>query len=96
MEIITTEKAMQLLARMDKFGRPVPVSLTAVTLDINRKTGGTRVSWSQAVLCKPGSTGKKNFNYRNNTINIKGKGNDEICSIHPILITHIDGKEIGN
>ncbi len=95
MEIILLDDALKLLARVDKFGRPVPVALTAISLDIARKTGGQRIHYSQAVLCKPGSTGKKNFNYRNNTINIKGLGNNEVRSIHPILITHIDGKEVG-
>jgi hypothetical protein len=92
--IILLEDVMRLLQAKDQFGRPIPVSLTAIAQDLHRKTGGTRIIYSKAVLANQNAGGKKNYDYRNNTINIKGFGNNEVRAIHPILITHCNGQEV--
>lgn len=93
MEIISLDKVLKDMQKVDEHGSPVSFSATIITCDLNRKKGGERIAYTQAILCSPGG-GAKAYHDRNNTRNIKGLGNNEVRSINPLLITHFNGKEV--
>jgi hypothetical protein len=93
MEIISLDRVLKDMEKVDESGAPVPFSATIITCDLNRKRGGERISYTQAVLCTP-TGGSKAYHARNNTRNIQGLGNNEVRSINPLLITHFNGKEV--
>lgn len=92
MEIISLDNVFKTLRKVDDAGNPVPCSLTIVTCDLSRKRGGERINYTNAVLCN--KVGGDWIFHLNATINIKGKGNNEVRSINPLLITHCNGKEV--
>jgi hypothetical protein len=94
MEIISLDQVLKVMEAVDASGAPIPFAITAVTCDLHRNRGGERLVYTAAVLCKTVPSTKKAYYYRNNTRNIKGQGNNEIRAIHPLLITHFNGKEV--
>ncbi|HVW97503.1 MAG TPA: hypothetical protein VHA56_16135 [Mucilaginibacter sp.] len=85
MEIITLNDALKLMEAGS-------FDITVITCDLNRNKGGRRVNFRNARLSTP--SGKGYYNFRNNTRTIISPGMDHPESIHPILMTHINGKEV--
>lgn len=81
------------MAKLDDKGNPIPFSVTAVTCDMERETGGERPVYAKAILVSPGGN-KLRYHSRNDTRRIKIIPSYEIRTIHPILITEFNGKEV--
>ncbi|RVU01129.1 hypothetical protein EOD41_10755 [Mucilaginibacter limnophilus] len=81
------------MGKVDKKGKPIPFSITAVTCDLERNRGGERHEYPKAVLTTPGG-GKKQYHNRNSTRRIKLIPSDQIRTIDPLLITRFNGKEV--
>jgi hypothetical protein len=92
MNSIPLDEVFKVMAKTDAAGDPVPFAFSGVTCDLNRKKGGERLVYEQAVLCNPGEI--KIFHNRNSTINIKGVGTNQPRAIHPFLITAINGRPV--
>lgn len=94
MDIISLDEALKIMEQVDAEGKPVPFSITAITCDLNRARGGERLTFKAAVLTKKDNSDRKAYHFRHNTRNIKGVASNQIRSIHPLLITHFNGKEV--
>jgi hypothetical protein len=89
---ISLDKALLEMAKTDRAGKPLPFAITFITCDLNRKTGGERIS-HRATLNKPGGANKK-YHERNDVRNIRIVNSEAIRAVHPLLITHFNGKEV--
>jgi hypothetical protein len=92
MESISLDQVLKHMERVDSKGNPVPFTVTAVTCDINRNTGGERPTYN-AVLCSPGLR-RKAYSHRNDIRFIKNVNSAYPASIHPLLITKFNGKTV--
>lgn len=90
---VSLDEAKKIMSKTDIHGIPVPFEITACTFDIARKTGGEKVTYSNAVLC-PGAGDKKRYNHANGVRNIKLLDSNEIRSINPLLIIMINGQKV--
>jgi hypothetical protein len=89
MAIINLDKALAEMENSTEF------SITFVKLNLDDNTGGDRISVSNAKLCRhPGKGNHKNFGFRNNVRNITYPGAAHPVAVHPILITHLNGKTV--
>lgn len=84
MDTISIEDAKRLMQQVDERGNYMPFSFTAVTLDLERKTGGDIVTYESAVLT----------NMSHTHILVQHPGSSQIRKYRIILITHINGKEV--
>jgi hypothetical protein len=92
MEKISLDKVLLEMAKTDRNNKPVPFAITFITCDLTRKTGGERLS-HRATLNSPGGAHKK-YHQRNDTRNIKIVNSEAVRAVHPLLITHFNGKEV--
>ena len=84
MNTICVDDAKKVMQAKDEHGNPVPFSLKAVKLDLDRKTGGEYVTYKYAILCSLTHT----------HIRVKSPGSSEVRKYRIILITHLNGKEV--
>ena len=90
---IPYEKVLDILSKKDALGIPVPFTVEVATCDLDRKTGGEKVVYENAVLCT--TTGsKKAYHNRNDARSIKLLNSGEIRSLQPILIIAINGQKV--
>ena len=73
----------------------IPFSLTFVTADLKKGTGGKKITFDDAIFVggpSRSSDKKKNANhYANFTRNIRHRQSDRIITIHPILVLKFNG-----
>jgi hypothetical protein len=92
MDNISLDQVLKQMERVDRAGKPVPFTITTVTCDLERKKGGERISCS-AVL--HGAGGKRRaYHDRNDTRNIRRTNQEIPFSIHPLLITKLNGRTV--
>ena len=80
------------MEQTDAQGKPVPFNLKAVTCDLERNRGGEHITFERATLSAPGGK-KKAYHHRNDVRNLRVPSG-EIRGVHPILMTHFNGKTI--
>ncbi|NID13778.1 hypothetical protein [Fibrivirga algicola] len=52
--LLTWQEALTIMRRLDGNGLPVPFSMTAITANQSRQTGGDIIRFERAVLCRRG------------------------------------------
>lgn len=75
----------------------IPFSLTFVTANRNKRTGGQKITFDEAVFVGGPSNRDKERNpnhFYNNTRNIRHKNSDRIVTIHPHLVMVFNGLRI--
>lgn len=75
----------------------IPFSITFVTADLRKGTGGKKIVFDQAVFV--GGVSKKSKvrnpnHYDNFTRNIRHVQSDRIITIHPLLVMKFNGMEV--
>lgn len=95
MEFITVREIVRIMAKTDRYGKPVPFSISFVTADEKRGTGGDVITLKEAI-CIGGPTKKKKIRNPhhdvNFTRNIRAVDGDRIITVHPLLVTRLNGK----
>lgn len=95
MDTITLFDALTIMNQVDGKGNPKPFSIEATACDLNRNRGGYTIKYEHAIQCNAkGGKVQTFFTDFNNVRNIRGVKSREIRSIHPILITKLNGKTI--
>ncbi|MGJ1295534.1 hypothetical protein ACR777_15110 [Sphingobacterium spiritivorum] len=72
----------------------IPFSITFVTADLKKGTGGQKITYDQAVFVGGPSnktSGRNPNHYGNMTRNIRHKNSDRITTIHPHLVLKFNG-----
>jgi hypothetical protein len=73
----------------------IPFSITFVTADLKKGTGGKKITFDDAIFVggpSRSSEKKRNANhYANFTRNIRHRQSDRIITIHPILVLKFNG-----
>ena len=75
----------------------VPFSVTFVTCDVKRGTGGKKITIDSAILeggPKSNSKLRNPNHYRNYTRNIRATTGDKTIKVHALLITRFNGAKI--
>ncbi|MBO0946944.1 hypothetical protein [Fibrella forsythiae] len=52
--LLTWQEALDIMRRLDGNGLPVPFSMTAITANQTRQTGGESITFARAILCRRG------------------------------------------
>jgi hypothetical protein len=102
--MLKLKDALKVMEILLASGRPKPFSITFITADLSRNTGGEVVHYERAVLSrlkKPGRPGKSQkakggiqYHQKNRTRNICALGNSEVRKLHIDLILEINGQPI--
>lgn len=74
-----------------------PFSITFVTCDLKKGTGGQKISLDKAVLVggRSSKSGERNPQHdRNYTRNIRHLESDKIIKIHALLVTRFNGFKV--
>lgn len=85
------------MVRRDEEGELIPFSITFVTCNLRMNTGGEKIHFDQAVFVGGPSKKSKQKNpnhFENFTRNIRAFDGDQIITIHPLLVTSFNGKEV--
>lgn len=75
----------------------IPFSITFVTADLKKGTGGKKITYDQALFVGGPSRKSKTRNpqhYSNMTRNIRHKNSDRITTIHPHLVLMFNGLRV--
>lgn len=75
----------------------IPFSVTFVTADRKKRTGGQKITYDEAVFVGGPSSKDKERNpnhYFNHTRNIRHKNSDRITTIHPHLVLVFNGLKV--
>ncbi len=96
--MISQADALSVMDSRNSAGEPIPFSLTFITCDLNKQTGGERRSY-EGVTLAGGSFGKKDSvknanHFDNGTRNIMIPGKPRPRTIHIDLITHLNQERI--
>lgn len=97
MELVRVVEMLKEMHRRDRNGEPVPFSITFVTCDLKRFSGGEKVTLEKAVLVGGPSKSNKVRDPKhgvNFTRNIKSAEGDRIMKIRPLLVTRFNGKRV--
>ncbi len=81
----------------DASGELIPFSITFVTCNTIKNTGGEKITFDRAVFVGGPSKKSKIKNPKhaeNFTRNIRHANGDQIITIHPLLVTRFNGKQI--
>lgn len=94
MELVRVVDMLREMQRRDQKGEPLPFSITFVTCDLKRVTGGEKITLQRAVLVGGPSKSDKIRDPKhgaNFTRNIKAVDGDRIIKIRPLLVTRFNG-----
>ena len=75
----------------------IPFSITFVTADLKKGTGGKKITFDQAIFVGGISNKNKSRNpnhFENYTRNIRHLMSDRIITIHPLLVTKFNGMKV--
>lgn len=76
----------------------IPFSITFVTADLKKNTGGNKITFSEAIFVGGVSTKKNKIrdpkHYENFTRNIRSINSDRIITIHPLLVLKFNGMQV--
>lgn len=88
---------LKTMAMRTSDGEPIPFSITFVTCDQKKNTGGEKITLAEAVLVGGGKSNSDSRNpnhFENYTRNIKSAKGDRILKIHPLLVTRFNQMQI--
>lgn len=75
----------------------IPFSITFVTADRKKRTGGEKITWDEAVFVggpNRRDSGRNPNHFYNHTRNIRHYRSDRITTIHPHLVLVFNGMEV--
>ena len=85
------------MMQRDAKSKFIPFKITFVSCNLKQNTGGEKITFDKAVFVGGPSdrvTERNPNHFGNHTRNIKSVGGDRIITIHPLLVTHFNGKQI--
>lgn len=94
MEFIKMKDIVKVMSRTDRFNEPLPFSITFVTCDEKRGTGGEKITLNEAICIGGPSTRnmiRDPHHDLNFTRNIRAKNGDKIITVSALLITRFNG-----
>ena len=97
MDSISVADMLKVMQSRSSDGELIPFSITFVTCDRKKKTGGQKITLEKAISEGSGKSKSKLRNpdhYRNYTRNIRSVDGDKIIKIHPLLVTRFNGQTI--
>ena len=97
MEIIRVTEMLKEMLRRDENRNFLPFSLTWVTCNLKKNEGGEKITLNKAVFVGGQSERgtERNPNHAKNfTRNIRHLNSDRIMTIHPLLVTLFNGKQV--
>lgn len=97
-EIISVRDMLNTMMMRGQDRELIPFSITFVTADLNKGTGGEKITYDSAVFV--GGPSKRNDkkrnpnHYDNMTRNIRHAKSDRITTIHPHLVIRFNGMSV--
>lgn len=96
-EFISVKDMCNVMAMRGEDRELIPFSITFVTADLKKNTGGKKITLDEAVFVggpsKRGSSRNPNH-YDNFTRNIRHYRSDRIITIHPHLVLRFNGMKV--
>jgi len=105
--MLKLKDGLKIMELLNAAGRPRPFSITFVTADQSRDTGGEVIHYPKAILSRlrrsgrPGKQGKPGklkggiqYHAKNRTRNICALGSSQVRKLHIDLILEINGRSI--
>lgn len=97
MEIIKVADMLSQMLERDEFGKLKPFAIQFVTCNLRNNTGGEKITLDRAVFVGGPSdraTARNPNHAENFTRNIRHQDSDKIMTIHPLLVTLFNGKQV--
>lgn len=98
MELIRIQEMLTVMdMKSDETGLPIPFAFTFITCDLDKNTGGKRITCANAIMVgglKSDSTLRNPSHFRNYTRNYAALGNSEIRKFHPLLVEDFNGLKV--
>jgi len=105
---ITVKEACEMMKAVDGRKRPIPFSVTFVSLNQERGNGGELIHWEHCTLSNVNATGSREYDvehfdkkkrtnprhWMNNTRNVKPLASQDIRKLHIWLMLEFNGAEV--